>query len=138
MPAAGVLELMENSLSNRPAVPEVLYDDSLQQRRCNLGVPGSLRVHDNDWPVAADAETRRLTALDALRTEEQILALQKTGEQRIELAAPAIGRAETARTNEHVAGVRLHLRPDLVTHSERYTCLHAPYLHGREFRLIML
>ena len=91
MPVAGILELMENGLSNGLAVPEVLDDDSLQQSRRDLEVPGALRIHDDYRSVAADAEARSFTALDALRAEEQILSLQKLGEQQVELASAAVG-----------------------------------------------
>jgi len=102
MPVTGALEPVENGLSNRLAALEVLDDDSLEQRGRHLGIPDPFRINDNDRPVAADAEARRFTALDAVRAEEQILALQQAREQRIDLASTAVRRAETARTYEHV------------------------------------
>ena len=60
---------MKNSLINWLPVLQVLDDDSLQQLGCDLGVPDSIRIHDDDRPVAADAETRSLAALHAPGTK---------------------------------------------------------------------
>ena len=92
------LESMKNRVFYRLSMLEVLNDDSLEQRGRNLGIPGSFRIDDNDRPIAADAEARRFAALNALRAEEQILALEQAGEQRIDLAPTTVGRAEIART----------------------------------------
>jgi hypothetical protein len=117
---------MKNRLFDRLPMLEVLDDDSLQQRRGDLGIPGSFRVHYNDRPVAADAEAGGLTALYAARAEEEILSLQKPGEQPIELAAPAIRRAEVAGAHEHVTSVRLHLRLLVAIHSAKIHLLTSP------------
>ena len=60
---------------------EVLNDDSLEQRGCNLRIPDAFRIHDDDRPVAAHAETRSLAAFHAPWAEEQIFPLQEVGEQ---------------------------------------------------------
>src|ERR1700686_769657 len=110
---------MKNRLFDRIALLEVLHDDPLQQRRRDLGVPDSFRIDDNNRPIAADAEAGRLAAFDPLRTEEQTLAVQKAGEQRVDLAPTAVGRAEIARAYEHVTRVRLHLRLHSGTHEPK-------------------
>ena len=76
-----MLEPVKNSLSNRPSTLEVLDDDSLEQGRCDVRIPGAFRIHDDDRPIAAHAKTWSLTALHAVRAEEQILSLQELGEQ---------------------------------------------------------
>src|ERR1700694_4403216 len=119
MENGATLESVKNRLFDRLPMLEVLDHDSLQQRGSNLGVPGSFWIDDNNRPVAADAEAGRFTALDALRAEEQILALQKAGEQRIDLAPTAVRRAKAARTHEHVTRVGLHLRLHRVTHGPK-------------------
>src|SRR5450759_705551 len=123
---AAMLEPVKNRLIDRLPALEVLHDDSLQQRWCDLGVPDSFRIHHDDRSVAADAEAGSLAALHALRTKEQIFALEKLGEQQIELAPPAVGRAEVASAYEHVMGVRLHLRLLPVTHAAKIHTLACP------------
>lgn len=119
MPAYSLLEPMKYSLINWFPVLEVLDDNQFQERGCDLGVPDSFRIHDDDRPVATDTKAGGLATLHAPRTKEQIFALEKVGEQRIELASPAVGRAEVASAYEHVTGVRLHLRLFSVTHAAK-------------------
>src|SRR6476619_5815887 len=111
-----VLELMKDGINYRTSVLEVLDNNSLQQGWGHLGVPDSLRVDHYDRSHAAHAETGSFTPLHTLRPEKQVLALQQLGEQRVNLTPPAIGRAETARTHDDVARVRLHLRDVLRRH----------------------
>ena len=110
---------MKDRLINRFSVFEVLDDDSLEQRGCNLGVPDALRIHHDDRSVAAHAKARGLTALSTPRAKEQILALEQVGQQRVELASAAVGRAEIARAHEHVMRVPLHFRLLILTHSAK-------------------
>src|SRR4030088_2051743 len=102
-----MLESVKNRLFDRLPMLQMLDDDSLKQLGSDLGVPGSFRIDDNDRPVGADTEAGRLAALYALGAEEQILTLQKAGEQRIDLAPSAVGRAEGARTYQHRRRVKV-------------------------------
>src|SRR6266550_4254170 len=110
---------MKNRLSNRFPVLEMLDHYSLQQLGRDLGIPNPFRVNDDDRPVAAHAEAGRLTTLHTLRSKEEILALQQLREQRIDLVAATVGRAEVTGAHEHVSGVPLHFRLLRVTHSEK-------------------
>jgi hypothetical protein len=94
---------MKYCLLDDPPVTEVLDDDSLQQRRRHPAVPDPFWIHDNDRTASANAETRRLTALDACRAEEQPFSLQERRQEIVELTSPAIGRAEAAHAHEDVA-----------------------------------
>jgi hypothetical protein len=114
-----LLETVKNRVINWPSTLEVLYDDSLQQRRCDLRIPNAIRIHDDDRPIAADSEARSLSALHTPRAEEQILPLQELREERIELAAATVGRAEIARAHQHVTRILLHLRLPPLTHSAK-------------------
>gem|GEM_PF-2526381 len=107
---------MKYSLINWPSAFQMLDNDSLQQCGRHSAIPDPVGIHDDDRPVATDTEAGCLTALHAPRTKEQIFALEKLGQQRIELASTAVGRAEVAGAYEHVTGVRLHLRLLPVTH----------------------
>ena len=75
------LEPMKDGFVDRPSTFQVLDDDSFQQRRRYIGVPNTLRIDDDNRPVAADTEARRLASLHACRTEEQIFPRQELGEQ---------------------------------------------------------
>src|SRR6266436_4043485 len=110
---------MKDRLFDRVSVLEVLDDDSLEQRRRDLGVPDAFRIHDDDRSVATHPKTRSFTALDALGAKKQVLALEQIAEQRVELSSATIGRAEVAGAYEHVMRVRLHLRLLPVNHSAK-------------------
>src|SRR3954471_20670030 len=101
---------MKDRLSHGPSMLEVLDHDSLEQRRRDLRIPDAIRIHDHNWPVAANAEPRRLTTFDTLWAEQEVFPLQQLGEQRIELATTAVGRAKSSGAHEHMTRVRLHLR----------------------------
>jgi hypothetical protein len=116
---------VKDRLLDRFSVLEVLDDDSLQQRRRDLGVPDALRIYDDDRSVATHAEARGFTALHALGAKEQVLALEQLGEQRVELLSATIGRAEVARAHQHVMRVRLHLRLLRAIHSAKIHVLRA-------------
>jgi hypothetical protein len=95
---------------------EVFNNDSLQERRCNLGIPDAFRVYDDDRSVAAHAEAWCLASLHPSRAEEQIFSLQELREQRIQLAAAAVGRAEISGAHKHMPRIRIHLRLLPVAH----------------------
>ncbi len=114
-----MLEPVKNGLLNWLPILEVLDDDSLEQRGCDLRIPNAIRIHDDDRPIAAHSEARRLSALHTSRAEEQILSLQEIGEQRVELASATVGRAEIARAHQHVTRILLHLRLLPFTHSAK-------------------
>jgi hypothetical protein len=101
------------------SVLEVFDDDSLEERRRDLGIPDPFRIYDDDRSVATHAKARSFTALDAPGAKKQIFALKQVGEQRVELSPAAVGRAEVAGAYEHVMRVRLHLRLYPVTHSAK-------------------
>jgi hypothetical protein len=82
---------MKNGVFYRPAVLQVLDDDSLEQVRRDPVIPDSFGIHDHDWSARAYTETGRFAAFNPPRSEEKIFALQKLGEQRINLTTPAIG-----------------------------------------------
>ena len=75
------LETVEDSLINRMSLLEMLYHNALQQVRGHAGIPDTFRIHDDDRSGSADAQAWRLTALDALGSEEEILALEQLREQ---------------------------------------------------------
>ncbi len=79
MPSA-MLEPMKNRLFYRPPILQVLDDDSLEQGHCDIGVPDTFWVHDDDRPVAADAKAGSLTPLHTRGSEQQVLTLQQLGE----------------------------------------------------------
>ncbi|HZE09898.1 MAG TPA: hypothetical protein VE110_14190 [Gemmatimonadaceae bacterium] len=74
---------MKYGLVNRDAVPEMLDDDSLEERGGHSIIPDAFGIHDDDRPAAADAEARGLTSFHPVRAEEKALALQKIREQRV-------------------------------------------------------
>jgi len=110
---------MKYVLIYRLALLEMLDHDSLEQLRGHPRIPDALRIHDDDRPVAADAEARCLAALHSLRSEEEILALQELREQRIDLPSAAARRAEVAGAYEYVARIRFHRRGPSLTHSAK-------------------
>lgn len=103
-------QLVKYRLLHHPTVTQVLDDDPLKQRRRHAGVPDAFRIHHDDRPSGANAETWRLAALYAARTEEQSFTLQQACELRVKRATAPIGRAEAAHAHEHVARVGLHER----------------------------
>src|SRR3954467_9851711 len=130
---------------------QVLDHDALEERRRDAGVPHALRINDDDWPVAADAETRRFAAFHSLRAEQQIFPLQELRQQRIDLSPTASRGAKVARAHQHVTRVGLHLWTRCLAHSakiaaaaqstlQRLTWLPnvpaCPPLHERKPRLI--
>jgi hypothetical protein len=66
---------VKDSLFDHTSVPEMLDDNTLEQRRRHSGVPDAVGIYDDDRPTTAHPETWRLTALHALRTKQQTLAL---------------------------------------------------------------
>jgi len=82
---------MKDGVLDDPTVAKVLDDDPLEERRGHRSVPDPVRVYDDDRTTGADAEARGLSALDALRPEEEAFALQQARQQVVELAAPAVG-----------------------------------------------
>src|SRR5207237_7972334 len=92
---------MKYVLIYRLAVLEMLDHDSLEQLRGHARIPDALRVHDDDRPVAADAEAGCLAALHSLRSEEESLALQELCETRIELPSAAAARPDVAGASAH-------------------------------------
>jgi hypothetical protein len=55
---------------------EMLDDDSLEKIRRHFGIPDALGIDDDDRPAAAHAEAGRLSTLNSVRPEKQILSLQ--------------------------------------------------------------
>ena len=70
------LEPMKNRLFHGPAILQMLDDNSLEQLWSDVGVPDSLRVHDDDRATATNAEARGFASFHATRSEEQILPLE--------------------------------------------------------------
>lgn len=97
------LQSMKDGLVDWIPMLEMLYHDPLQQLGRHSGIPHAFRIHDDDGTGSAYTETRRLTALHSLWPEEKIFALQKLGEQRVDLPAPAIGGAEIAGAHQYMA-----------------------------------
>ena len=104
----GRRQAMEHCLAHNAPSAEMLYDDSLEQRRRDAAVPHAFRVHDDDGPARAHPETGRLAALDPVGPEEQAFTLQQRRQQSIELGAAPVGRAESAHAHQYMARVRLH------------------------------
>lgn len=69
-------EPMENRFFDGLPSLEMLDDDSLEKIRRNFGIPDSFRIDDDDRSAAAHAEAGRLSTLNSVRTEKQILSLQ--------------------------------------------------------------
>ncbi len=99
---------MKHRLLHHSAVAQVLDDDSLQQRRCNVGVPDAFGIHHDDRPSGADAQARRLAALHAIGSEQQIFSLEQLREQAVERSAAALRRAESSGADEDVTPIRVH------------------------------
>ena len=72
---------MEYRFVDRSTVFQMLSHDPLEQRWSHAVVPHSIRVDDDDRPLAAHAETRSLATFDPSRTEEEIFALQQFREE---------------------------------------------------------
>jgi thiosulfate/3-mercaptopyruvate sulfurtransferase len=107
---------MKNGFFDRPIVLEMLDDDAPQQIRSHLRVPDPFGIDHYDRPVAANAEAGSLAALDAMRAEEQALALQEIRQQRVQLTAASFRRAETPGADKDVPRVGLHSRPLFRSH----------------------
>ena len=75
-----MLEPVKNRLFNWLPAFQVLDYNSLEQLRCDVGVPDPFRIDDDDRTIAADAEAGSLASLYARGAEQQILALQQLGE----------------------------------------------------------
>jgi hypothetical protein len=97
------LPAMKNCLFDRPPVTQVLDDDAFEQLRRHPRVPDSVRIHRDDGPSGADAQTWCLAALHSPRPEEQALALQEIRQELIQETAATVGRAEGSSTDEHVS-----------------------------------
>ena len=94
---------MENGIGNGLPILEVLDDDALEQLWSDPGVPDAFGIDDHDRSVDAHSEAWRLSTLDASRAEQEILLLQQLGEERIDLAAAPIGRAEITGAHQDMA-----------------------------------
>jgi hypothetical protein len=68
---------MEDGLVYHSAVFQVLDDDALEKGRGHGVVPDAFGINDNDWPVAADPEARRLAAFDTVRSKQEIFAMKQ-------------------------------------------------------------
>ncbi len=94
---------MKDGLLDWISMLEMLNHDALQQLGRHSSIPYAFRIHDDDGTGSTDTETRRLSPFHSLWPEEKIFALQKLGEQRVDLSAPAIRRAEIAGAHQYVA-----------------------------------
>ena len=94
---------MKDGLLDWISMLEMLYHDALQQLGRHSRIPYAFRIHDDDGTGSTDSETRRLTTLHPPWSEEKIFALQKLGEQRVDLPAPAIRRTEIADAHQYMA-----------------------------------
>jgi hypothetical protein len=94
---------MKDGLVDWISVLEMLYYDALQQLGRHSRIPHAFRIYDDDGTGGADTQTRRLATLHSLWPEEQIFALQKLSEQRVDLSAPTIGGAEIAGAHQYMA-----------------------------------
>jgi hypothetical protein len=68
---------MKYSLFDDSPVAKMLHDDPFEQRRSDRRVPHALRIHDDDWPIAAHAKARRLPAFHPIRPKEESFALKE-------------------------------------------------------------
>lgn len=93
---------MKYRLVHYPPISQMLDHDSLQQRRGDAGIPDALGVDDDDRAASTDTQAGRLTALHAIGPEQQLFALQKRGEQIVELAPSAVRRAEATHAHQDV------------------------------------
>src|SRR5262245_47884059 len=67
---------VKDSLLDDAAVPQMLDDDPLQQRRRYRSVPDAVGIDDDDRSSAAHTQTRCLASLHASRSEQQPFTLQ--------------------------------------------------------------
>ena len=88
-------EAMKHCLLHHSAVAQVFDDESVQQCRCDVGVPDAFGIHHDDRPSGADAQARRLTTLDSTGPEEQVFSLEELREQAVERAAATLRRAKS-------------------------------------------
>ena len=99
---------MKYRFFHNAAALQVLHDDALQQRRGDVCVPDTFRIHDDDRASFADTETRRLPSLDATGSKQEVFALEQCSEQTVQRPAAAVRRAVSARAHDHVMSVRFH------------------------------
>ncbi len=107
---SGLGHLMEYSICHNPAITQVLDNDAFEELRCHPCIPDTFRIDHHDGASSTNAEARCFTAFDAGGSEEKTLTLKQRREQGIQRSAPAVGRAEAASANEHMARVWLHIR----------------------------
>jgi hypothetical protein len=86
----------------------MLDHDPLEERRAHLAVPHTFRINDDNGAPTTHTKAWRFAALDPRGAEEESLALEQTGEQRVQLATAPIGRAEATGTHQDVSRVRFH------------------------------
>src|SRR2546423_10758882 len=103
-------ETMENSVLDWISGLEMLHHDALQQFWGHSRIPDAFRIYDDNWSITAHTEAGRLTALHALRSEQQIFSLKQLRQQRVDLSATTIRSAEIPCAHEYVVRVELHLR----------------------------
>src|SRR5438876_1548977 len=74
--------LREDPLADRPAFDEMLLDEPWDAIRRHAVVPGAFRIHDQDRPLRADAQTLHLRPVAFVRAtaHAQVLVF----EQRLE------------------------------------------------------
>ncbi len=101
---------MEHCVLDNAAIPKVLHDDALEERRSDAGVPYPLGIDDDDRTACADAKARRFTSLDASWPEQEAFSLKQSRELGIQHAPLSIRRTEPPDTHEHVSRIGLHER----------------------------
>ena len=101
---------MEYRFLHNVPIPQVLYDDALEERQGHAGVPDALRIHHEDGPRSAYAQAGRFSALHPPCSKQQSLALQQSRELCVDPPSVPAWGAEAPDADKHMAGIWLHLR----------------------------
>jgi len=68
---------MKDCLIDYVSVAQVFYDNALEKIRCDLGVPDSFGINDNNRTTRTHAKAWSLATLHAIGTEKKSFALKK-------------------------------------------------------------
>ena len=82
---------MEYRFLDDASVTQVLHHDPFEQLRRDAGIPDTLRVHHDNWPASAHAQTGRFTSLHAPRAEQEPFTLKEARELCVQHAPFPIG-----------------------------------------------
>jgi len=99
---------MEDGFLHLVTALQMLDDDAFQQLGGDCTVPDSFRIDDDNRAAFADAEARSFSALHAIGSEQQTLALKQRCEQRVQRPPAPVRRAVSAGAHDNMSRVRFH------------------------------